>query len=197
MIGFVKIIRTENLFLTLPFKDSLVFLNFFLIVPTSIVHMIIVEIVFLVVWYESWFDSLCLERLPVEICKPGVGLYLSASMHSKSLCRLSHKTLIYKVCCFFGIAFRDVFISYLRLLVQYGVSHLFTTSTDVWSAPHNAFVSYNTNCEVISCYSVILLEHHLWCHVPRCARVLCIIYGNPFLSNTKVSKPKISIGIEN
>ena len=115
------------------------------------------------------FQSFGFERVPIEIFKPWVRFHFLASLHSQSLSWLPLQAPVHEVCSLFRVALRNIFILDLSLLVQNGISDFFSASSEVWSASHDALVSNYSNCKVVGCYSMVLLEHHLWSHVSRCS----------------------------
>ena len=140
-------------------------MNFIFIIPTTVVDVVVVEILLFYIRHESRFDGLSFKPFPIEIFEPRVRFHFFASLHSKSLSWLPLQAPVHEVSCVFCVSFRNIFVFDLSLLVQNCIPDLLSASTQVRSSSHYALVSDDSNCKVVSSYTMVLFEHNFRGHV--------------------------------
>ena len=82
------------------------------------------------------------------------------------------------------------------LFVYYCFTYFFPRTSKIWSLTHYTFVCNDSNCKIVSCYTMVLFEHYFWRHVTRSSTIFCVVFRMPFSCNTKISQPQISVSIK-
>lgn len=85
---------------------------------------------------------------------------------------------------------------YLNLFRQYPISNVFTSFSKIRPFAHHTFISNNSYRKVINSKRMILSTHYFWCHIPRCARGVLVIFRPQHTCYPKVSRSQISFRIK-
>lgn len=87
---------------------------------------------------------------------------------------------------------RYILLPDLDLLTKYLVPNILPASAQIGSPAHHTFISNDSYCIVIDSYTMVLLTHDFWSHVPRGTRGVHIVLwfpdpGDPEVSDTYVA----------
>lgn len=149
-IILIVVVAFEELLNAVAAQLSLTLLHCFSIFPLLVVHVILVEIVNINVWYILRLHLSAGKSTPIEVIKPRVLLKLvCASIVANSVHRFSLQTLVNEVSCPFIPPLRDTILLYLHLATKNLVSDIFACASFVRPLAHHALIRDHTHSEVV------------------------------------------------
>ncbi len=88
-------------------------------------------------------------------------LHFTRSLKTKSVLWFPLYELVDEISCSSGPAFRKLLLSDSNLFGQHLLTNFLAGTTFVGSFSQHEFVTANTKCIVVNCYSVVLTAHYL------------------------------------
>jgi len=95
--ALVEIVGVEDALLGSTVQDLSLLLHFLCVVPAAVIHMVIVEVLLLNVWYEGGLERFLTESIPVEVFEKWMLFNLKGPLHTKTLGRLPLQTLVNEI----------------------------------------------------------------------------------------------------
>ena len=122
-------------------------------------------------------------------------LDIESTIVTQSILWFSLNHLIDEISCFNWPASLNFSLFNLNLFWQYVISDLLSWFSNVWSSAVHAFVSHNSNSEIVNWGGMILPTHNFRSHVTWSTRCVLSILWPPYSSNTEISYSQISFGV--